>query len=78
MRVHLVVVETLNPELWNPEPCPLHAAGKWRNLDVAVKTVLFSERHGGMHGSKAGTPQQRAVMEAAVCTSVVHPNVVST
>eukprot|EP00195_Chlamydomonas_chlamydogama_P016146 CAMPEP_0202891888 /NCGR_PEP_ID=MMETSP1392-20130828/1814_1 /ASSEMBLY_ACC=CAM_ASM_000868 /TAXON_ID=225041 /ORGANISM="Chlamydomonas chlamydogama, Strain SAG 11-48b" /LENGTH=1173 /DNA_ID=CAMNT_0049575753 /DNA_START=288 /DNA_END=3809 /DNA_ORIENTATION=+ len=48
--------------------------GKWRNLDVAVKTVLFTEKHTGKHDA----PQQRAVMEAAVSSSVVHPNVVCT
>ncbi len=43
--------------------------GKWRNLDVAVKTVLFSEAN--------GSTEQRALREAAVCSSIVHPNVVS-
>jgi hypothetical protein len=38
---------------------------------VAIKTVLFSE--GG-----ALAAQQRAITEAAVCTSVAHPNVVAT
>mmetsp|Transcript_8894 Transcript_8894/g.26992 ORF Transcript_8894/g.26992 Transcript_8894/m.26992 type:complete len:491 (-) Transcript_8894:807-2279(-) len=58
--------------------------GRWRGLEVAVKTVVFSENNGaGMstHTAKArvaAQPQQRAVMEAAVCTSVMHPNVVAT
>lgn len=51
---------------------PLHQVykGKWRGLEVAVKTVLFSEQRNGT--------EQRAIMEAAVCASVVHPNVVCT
>eukprot|EP00798_Chlamydomonas_sp_ICE-L_P025912 gene25912-11588_t len=47
--------------------------GRWRNQDVAVKTLLFSD-----HGDQNTGSQQRAVMEAAVCSSVVHPNVVCT
>ncbi|GAX73134.1 hypothetical protein CEUSTIGMA_g587.t1 [Chlamydomonas eustigma] len=47
--------------------------GKWKNLDVAVKTVLFSNKSG-----QKDAPDKRAVMEAAVCTSIVHPNVVAT
>ena len=46
--------------------------GRWRNLDVAVKTVLFSSKRGAM-----GLPEQRAVIEAGVSTSIVHNNVVS-
>ena len=42
-------------------------------MDVAIKTVLFCEKQGGKD-----SPQQRAVMEAAISTSVVHRNVVST
>jgi predicted Ser/Thr protein kinase len=45
--------------------------GRWRNLDVAVKTVLFSSKRG-----TKGIPEQRAVIEAGVATSVVHDNVV--
>lgn len=59
--------------------------GRWRNLEVAVKTVLFSEQAGsGATGTGTGAkkksahPQQRAVLEAAVCTSVMHQNVVTT
>ncbi|KAG1663772.1 hypothetical protein FOA52_011823 [Chlamydomonas sp. UWO 241] len=55
--------------------------GRWRGLEVAVKTVLFSESNQMGTTSKArhaAQPQQRAIMEAAVCTSVMHPNVVST
>ena len=42
---------------------------------MAVKTVLFSEKNDGYGCSSA---QQRAIMEAAVCTSVMHPNVIIT
>jgi len=56
--------------------------GRWRNLDVAIKTVMFSEAQdatGSGSGSRvAAHPQQRAIMEAAVCTSVMHPNIVTT
>ena len=47
--------------------------GSWRGLEVAVKMVLFSNQQGG-----ANAPEKRAVMEAAVSSSVVHPNVVAT
>jgi hypothetical protein len=43
-------------------------------MTVAVKTVLFSEREDG----DSKLPHERAIMEAAVCTSVAHRNVVST
>lgn len=62
--------------------------GRWRNLEVAVKTVLFSEASKpGSDAAKAAAasnkrqsahPQQRAILEAAVCTSVMHPNLVTT
>jgi len=51
--------------------------GRWRNLEVAVKTVLFSDRL-GVKDKQSAQPQQRAILEAAVCTSVMHPNVVIT
>jgi hypothetical protein len=47
--------------------------GTWRNLPVAVKTVVFQDRAAG--GEKA---QKRAITEAAITTSVSHPNVVAT
>ena len=47
--------------------------GRWRNLDVAVKTVLFTNKQG-----LKDAPEQRAITEAAVCSSVVHCNVVAT
>lgn len=43
--------------------------GLWRNLDVAVKTMLFSQND--------GSRQENAIVEAALASSVVHPNVVS-
>ena len=49
---------------------------------MAVKTVLFSEQTNSETGTntkkKSAHPQQRAVLEAAVCTSVMHQNVVTT
>ena len=51
-------------------------------MEVAVKTVLFSDNTDmGKHNSNAeggAQPQQRAILEAAVCTSVINPNVVIT
>jgi serine/threonine protein kinase len=47
--------------------------GTWRNLPVAVKTVVFQDRSCG--GEKA---QRRAITEAAITSSVSHPNVVAT
>lgn len=40
---------------------------------LSIQTVLFANKHGNCQLAK-----QRAVMEAGVCCSVVHPNVVST
>ena len=46
---------------------------KWRNLEVAVKMVVFAQfGQGGVENDK------RAITEAAVCISVVHPNVTVT
>jgi serine/threonine protein kinase len=42
---------------------------RWRNLDVAVKTVLFSQQDSAR--------QEKAIVEAALATSVIHLNVVS-
>jgi hypothetical protein len=47
--------------------------GTWRNLPVAVKTVVFQDTACG--GEKA---QKRAITEAAITSSVSHPNVVAT
>ena len=47
--------------------------GMWRNLEVAVKIVVFAQfGPGGVENDK------RAITEAAVCMSVVHPNVTAT
>eukprot|EP00798_Chlamydomonas_sp_ICE-L_P031134 gene31134-6273_t len=51
--------------------------GRWRNLEVAVKTVLFSESV-QTKGRATAQPHQRAILEAAVCSTVIHPNVVIT
>ena len=48
--------------------------GRWRNMDVAVKTVLFPFEH----GSSSAAAKQRAVLEAGVSCSVSHANIVST
>lgn len=45
--------------------------GRWRNLDVAVKTVLFTSKQGG-----GDSPEKQIIKEAAVCSTVIHPNVV--
>ncbi|KAI8469769.1 MAG: hypothetical protein J3K34DRAFT_512345 [Monoraphidium minutum] len=47
--------------------------GTWRNLPVAVKTVVFQDKAAG--GEKA---QKRAITEAAITSSISHPNVVAT
>jgi hypothetical protein len=47
----------------------LHNAGIWRNLEVAVKTVMFSDRTGSAgapNGNNKNSPKKRAIMEAAV------------
>jgi hypothetical protein len=48
--------------------------GRWRGMDVAVKTVMFPYEH----GSDRGNARQRAILEAGVSCSVVHPNIVTT
>ncbi|GIL63599.1 hypothetical protein Vafri_17636 [Volvox africanus] len=47
--------------------------GIWKGLNVAVKTITFQDRVAG--GEKA---QHRAILEAAISSSLAHPNVVST
>jgi hypothetical protein len=48
--------------------------GRWKGMDVAVKTVMFPYEH----GSDKGSARQRAVLEAGVSCSVIHPNIVAT
>ena len=43
--------------------------GWWRGLEVAIKTILMSHHDPSL--------QEKALMEAALASSVVHPNVVS-
>jgi hypothetical protein len=68
--------------------------GRWRNLDVAIKTVLFSYQadNGGdptveslcpKKGEKPSdqklfNQKEHAILEAAVCMSVSHPNLITT
>lgn len=47
--------------------------GRWRELDVAVKTVIFSRRKGSGDGQ-----EKRAIMEAVVTYTMEHPNIVAT
>ncbi|KAG2498355.1 hypothetical protein HYH03_003614 [Edaphochlamys debaryana] len=47
--------------------------GQWKGLNVAVKTITFQDRVAG--GEKA---QHRAILEAAISSSLAHPNVVTT
>ncbi|GIL77290.1 hypothetical protein Vretimale_3044 [Volvox reticuliferus] len=47
--------------------------GIWKGLNVAVKTITFQDRVAG--GEKA---QHRAILEAAISSSLSHPNVVTT
>jgi len=50
--------------------------GSWKGLTVAVKTVVFTA-----HADSLNKPlmnEARAVLEAAVCLSLSHPNIVST
>ena len=48
--------------------------GRWKGMEVAVKTVMFPFEY----GSDKGSARQRAVLEAGVSCSVVHPNIVTT
>ena len=47
--------------------------GRWKGMEVAVKTVIFPYEHGSDKSAR-----QRAVLEAGVSCSVVHPNIVTT
>ena len=47
--------------------------GIWKGIDVAVKTVIFPYEHGSDQSAR-----KRAVLEAGVSSSVVHPNIVTT
>lgn len=69
--VHTIHLPTCPVLTSHPSPLGhMVAAGRWRNLDVAVKTVLFTARK--------GDSELNALMEAAVCSCVEHPNVVTT
>ncbi|KXZ45652.1 hypothetical protein GPECTOR_52g51 [Gonium pectorale] len=48
--------------------------GTWRGLRVAVKTLVVHDALLGVEGRR----RQRAILEAAISTSLHHPNVVST
>ncbi|EFJ51707.1 hypothetical protein VOLCADRAFT_87429 [Volvox carteri f. nagariensis] len=48
--------------------------GTWRGLRVAVKTLVVHDALLGVEGRR----RQRAILEAAISTSLQHPNVVST
>jgi hypothetical protein len=53
--------------------------GSWKGLDVAVKTMIFtSQISSPSSGKQRSLPYHRAVTEAAVCTTVLHRNVVAT
>lgn len=47
--------------------------GKWRGIPVAIKTVVFSDSP-----SKTYKGRERAIIEAAISSSVAHKNVVQT
>lgn len=44
--------------------------------DVAVKSLIVNTMT-GVPQTNGVTPLERAIQEAAVCTSLVHPNIVS-
>ncbi|KAF5827148.1 hypothetical protein DUNSADRAFT_1245 [Dunaliella salina] len=50
--------------------------GSWKGLTVAVKTMLFTARVDEVN--RAIPNEARAVLEAAVCIFLSHPNIVST
>jgi hypothetical protein len=62
--------------------CLPPTTGRWRGLEVAIKVVSFknNEDEGPTSSTTDTAAQQkkRAVMEAAVCASIVHDNVVAT
>lgn len=55
-----------------PRPGVTLVAGIWRELDVAVKTIVFR----GEYDSK--DYHQRAIREVAITSGLAHPNVVCT
>lgn len=48
--------------------------GEWKGLTVAIKTLLFQAHSFGAEGRR----RHRSMLEAAITTSLVHPNVIST
>ncbi len=48
--------------------------GVWRGLTVAVKSLVFSV----LPSQPMSRRQQRAMMEAAICRTLQHPNIVAT
>ncbi|MEW5312531.1 MAG: hypothetical protein WDW38_004160 [Sanguina aurantia] len=48
--------------------------GEWKGLTVAVKTLVFQAHSFGAEGRR----RHRSMLEAAITTSLVHPNVIST
>ncbi|KXZ53579.1 hypothetical protein GPECTOR_6g496 [Gonium pectorale] len=52
--------------------------GVWRGLPVAVKSVLFQHLSGGGGGGGSDPRAARALAEAAISSSLSHPNIVAT
>jgi hypothetical protein len=50
---------------------PRMLAGTWRGLEVAIKSIIFEGPHSG------GLPST-AASEAAIASTLVHPNIVAT
>ena len=50
---------------------PRERAGRWRGLEVAIKTIVFSARDSSTEGSLVAT-------EAAIASTLVHDNIVAT
>ncbi|KXZ48446.1 hypothetical protein GPECTOR_28g856 [Gonium pectorale] len=52
--------------------------GEWRGLEVAVKTLLF-QAFVGSGGEESGNSfKEQAMLEAAIATTLFHPNVINT
>ncbi|GLI66603.1 hypothetical protein VaNZ11_010524, partial [Volvox africanus] len=52
--------------------------GEWRGLEVAIKTLLFQAFVGSNADDSGNSLKEQAMLEAAIATTLFHPNVINT
>ncbi|GIL88731.1 hypothetical protein Vretifemale_16581 [Volvox reticuliferus] len=52
--------------------------GEWRGLEVAIKTLFFQAFVGGNTDDSGNSLKEQAILEAAIATTLFHPNVINT